>query len=130
MEAPEAIQTSKRSMAQLEAAERNSRLWFIADACDALVEFSTGKTLDDLRTNELLRSAMELQLIRAGNATRRLTLHHPETASKLPTTPELLTMPERLAYGQPHVDDATLWNVITTEVPPLLAEVRALLPSG
>lgn len=130
MEAPEAIQTLNRSMTPLEEAECDSRLWFIADACSAIVEFSSGKTLGDFKANEILQSGLKYELTLAGRALQRLAEHHPETARRLSEAPDMLTIADELAYGQPPVAEEKIWNVITTEVPPLLAEVRALLPSG
>lgn len=39
-------------MSPLEDAERYSRLWHIAGACAAIVEFAEGRTLNDYATDD------------------------------------------------------------------------------
>lgn len=74
-------------MSPLEDAERHSRLWHIADACAAIVEFAAGRTFNDYATDDMLHSAIERKLTIVGEAMVRLRRVDPEIMSKITAVP-------------------------------------------
>ena len=115
-------------MSPLEEAERQSRLWHIADACAAIIRFTEGRTLSDYSTDDMLHSAVERQLTIIGEAMVRLRKGDPEIASAITNMPNIIAFRHKLIHEYPEIDDNRVWELIHNQVPLLLAEVRALLP--
>ena len=78
----------------------------------------------------MLRSAIERQLTIVGEAMVRLRTVDPEIASRIADVPRIIGFRNKLIHEYPDVDSATVWQIIQTDLPRLLAEVRALLPSS
>ena len=115
-------------MSPLEEAEREARLWHIADACAALISFSEGRKLTDYVTDDMLRSAIERKLTIIGEAMVRLRQVDPEIASAITDVPDIIGFRNKLIHEYPEIDDAKVWDIIRNQVPLLLSQVRALLP--
>ena len=115
-------------MTPLEKAERQSRLWHIADACSAVLEFTAGRSIDDYRTTRMLRSAVERELSNLGEAMSRLRRLYPDIASQITDVPGIIGFRNELVHNYPAIDADVVWEIMQNEIPRLLAEVRALLP--
>lgn len=107
-------------MSPLEEAERQSRLWHIANACAAIIRFTKGRTLSDYLPDEMLHSAVERQLTIVGEAMVRLRKADPEIASAITDVPEIIRFRNKLIHDYPEIDDAEVWRIIQEDVPLLL----------
>jgi uncharacterized protein with HEPN domain len=91
------------------------------------VAMARGRARADLDTDRML----ELSLIRltevigeaAGRVPREVQQAHPEIPWAL-----AITMRNRLIHGYDAVDLDALWDTITDDLPPLITQLRALLP--
>ena len=92
-------------------------LWDAREACRLVLEFSTGRTLDDYEESALLRSAVERQLEIVGEALRRLSRMDPETAARIPELESVVGFRNVLAHGYDAVSDRVAWDVVRNDVP-------------
>ena len=115
-------------MTPLEEAERQSRLWHIAEACSAVLEFTSGRSIEDYKSTRMLQSAVERELTKLGEAMRRLRQVYPDISSKITDVPGIIGFRNQLIHNYPAIDAEEVWEIVKHEVPRLLAEVRALLP--
>lgn len=115
-------------MSPLEEAERNSRLWHIANACAAIVEFAEGRTFTDYLNDDMLHSAIERKLTIIGEAMVRLRKVDPAIASKISDVSQIIGFRNKLVHQYPDIEDAQVWKIVGEQIPLLLSEVRALLP--
>ena len=69
-------------------------------------EFTRGRTLDDFKTNELLRSAVERKFIVIGEALVRLEKLDAEWANKLMDFRKIVGFRNVLVHGYEMIDDA------------------------
>jgi len=115
-------------MSPLEQAERQSRLWHIADAAARIIEISANRSLDDYENELPFRWAIERGLSIIGEAMVRLRKVDPEIASAITDVPYIIRFRNKLIHEYPEIDDAKVWDIVQNQVPLLLAEVRVLLP--
>jgi len=93
-------------MSPLEDAERQSRLWHIADSCAALMEFSSGRPLEDYLNDRMLHRAVERELTIIGEAMVRLRKKDPEITSQITDVPEIIGFRNKLIHEYPDIEDA------------------------
>jgi uncharacterized protein with HEPN domain len=115
-------------MSPLEEAERNSRLWHIASACESILEFSDSRTRQDYDDNRMFRLAVERGLMIIGEAMLSVAKKSPALAAQISDAPRIVALRHRLVHDYPNIDSDEVWRIIHEDVPLLLAEVRALLP--
>ncbi len=114
-------------MMPLEEAERQSRLWHIADACAAVINFTASGSVEDYKTQRMLRSAIERELSNIGEAVVRLRKIDPDIALRITNVPGIVGFRNKLVHDYPAIDPDDVWKIVQDEIPLLLAEVRALL---
>jgi uncharacterized protein with HEPN domain len=115
-------------MTPLEEAERQSRLWHLADFCSAVLEFTSGRSIADYKADRMLRSAVERELSKLGEAMRRLRQVYPDISLQITDVPGIIGFRNQLIHNYPAIDADDVWEIVQQEIPRLLAEVRALLP--
>ncbi len=99
----------------------------IRDAAAFVRQATAGKTLDEYRTERLLRQAVERNFEIIGEAVGRLASLEPATAAKLSQYQQIIAFRNLLIHGYDLVDDAQVWEVIERDLPKLQAEVEAAL---
>jgi uncharacterized protein with HEPN domain len=102
----------------------------LADALDAarsIERFRRDLDLEDFRTDELVRAAVERKLEVVGEALNRLSREDPELAARIPDIGRVIGFRNVLAHGYDIVDDEVVWDAITTDLPELTARVEAML---
>lgn len=114
-------------MNQLEQLERKARLWHIQRAASSIVEFTTGRTSTDYEDDEILRLAIERQMITIGEALRRAMEVDPALVEQITRTDEIIAFRNQLVHNYPQIDNKKVWKIIETDLPVLLDEVRVLL---
>ena len=83
----------------------------------------------DLDTDRKLNLSLVRLLEILGEAANRVP---PEDQSQYPQIPwsQLISLRNRLIHGYDQVDFDILWQILTRDLPPLVAELDAILSSG
>jgi uncharacterized protein with HEPN domain len=93
-------------MNQLELLERKSRLWHVEQAASAILKYTAGKSFAQFEADEVTYLACERQLIIIGEALKKAS---------------------DIVHNYPNLDRGRIWRIIESDLPILLAEVRAVL---
>ena len=107
--------------------EAKKRLYDILRAAMLLAEFTDGKSIADYERDIMLRSAVERQFTIIGEAMAQFARFDAEVAARISEYPRIIAFRNVLIHGYADVDDALVWGMLETDVPKLIAEVRALL---
>lgn len=96
-------------------------------AAETAVRFITGKSREEYEHEQLLRNAVERNIEIVGEAARRLT---DEFRAAHPEIPWRVIMATRhiLAHDYDEVDNDIVWRIVTDHLPPLIQQLRTLLP--
>lgn len=114
-------------MNQLEQLERKARLWHIERAASSILRITTGKSLSDYEENELLRLAIERQMITIGEALRRALDVDQTLISQITSVDQIIAFRNQLVHNYPRIEQARVWRIIAIDLPLLLSEVRTAL---
>ncbi|MBK9176235.1 MAG: DUF86 domain-containing protein [Flavobacteriales bacterium] len=102
------------------------------DACDAVIQFMSGKAERDLVTDKLLVSGVTRQIEIIGEAANMLTTElrsdHPEVPWK-----QIIGMRHKIIHEYFAVQTDTVWDVVKNDVPILRGQLSAIiakLPEG
>lgn len=96
----------------------------MAEAAQKAVAFSSGKTREDLATNEMLRFALVKLVEIVGEAAKQVT---DETREKHPDVAwaEAARMRDRLVHHYFDINLDVLWSTVTVDLPGLLEGLDA-----
>ena len=102
------------------------RLHHMLDAARKAAELVHGRTRADLETNEVLVLALTRLLEILGEAARAIS---DQTKRRAPTIAWKLIIGtrDRLIHGYFDVDLNILWEIVTRDLPPLIAELERLV---
>ena len=114
-------------MNQLELLERKTRLWHIEQAVSAILAYTAGKSFVDYEADELIRDACERRLIIVGKAMRKALDVDRQLVGQITDVNEIIAFRNRLVHNYPDLDHGRIWEIIQTDLPALLTEVRAVL---
>jgi uncharacterized protein with HEPN domain len=109
--------------------EREPRkfLWDARAAADAIESFTRGRTLDDFRSDAMLRSAVERQFEIVGEALAQLARADPELAERVPDQRRIVAFRNILVHGYSVIDHARVWHIVEQELPRLRMTLTQLL---
>jgi uncharacterized protein with HEPN domain len=107
--------------------ESSKLLLDIRQALDDIVRFIAGKNLASYQTDAMCRAAVERKFEIIGEACVRLRERFPDTYDKLYDAPKIVGFRNRIIHGYDDVDDAIVWDVITSKLPVLSSQVDDLL---
>lgn len=105
-------------------------LLYVADivaAGEAILEYLAGVSFDRFAVSGEKRAAVERQLFVIGEAAARLPDEWKATRPGVPWR-KIIGLRNLLAHGDWVIEAEELWDVASTKVPELLAELRPLLP--
>jgi uncharacterized protein with HEPN domain len=105
---------------------------YLRDAKEAarrVLRFAAGKTLDDYRSDELPRAAIERQFTILGEALGRLRQLDSALAARITDLPRAVALRNLLVHAYAEIDDQVVWGVVSGPIAGLLAELEALWPS-
>ena len=107
--------------------ETKKYLFDIAEACDLITQFTSGKTLTDYKKDPLLRSGVERQFEIIGEALNQAFQNNPSLAESISNSSRIISFRNRLIHGYATIADEVVWGVLETNLPVLTREVRNLL---
>jgi uncharacterized protein with HEPN domain len=105
-----------------------TRLRDMLDASRRARAFSMGKTRTDLEKDQFLLGFAIVRAIEiVGEAASQVT---PETVASLPEIPwkQIVGMRHRVVHNYNRVDYDIVWDVVTRQIPELIALLEAALP--
>jgi uncharacterized protein with HEPN domain len=101
----------------------------VRQAVELILQFAAGESLEDYRSDALLRSAVERQFEIIGEALNRLDKTDPSTADLISEKKQTIAFRNILIHGYDMVDSQVVWNVVKGDLPRLHSEVVSLLPN-
>src|SRR4051812_37693718 len=101
-------------------------LWDIKDAAEHILRFTRGLSLQAYLSNELTRSAVERQLIRAANSIDALREASATLAGNLPSLP-LSAFRNVIMQGYTDLDHHLVWRIVQESFPSLVSITALLL---
>lgn len=90
------------------------------------VFFCSGRVRTDLDTDRLLNLALVRLLEIVGEAASRVSAAVQSSHTSIPW-PQIVGLRNRLIHGYDAVDFDILWDILQIDLPPLIAELRAIL---
>ena len=93
-------------------------------AASLALGFVSGRSLEQYRSDDLLRSAVERQVEVVGEACRRALADAPELRDRIPEAGLAVGMRNRLAHGYDTVDDEVVLDTVTASFPALLSALE------
>ncbi len=102
-------------------------LYDVVDACNRVLEYTAGFTLEVYSKDRLTRDAVERCLEIVGEALRQALQHHPSLAPLFPEAREIIGLRNILAHEYGDVEDDRVWLVVIGRVPELQSRAAAEL---
>ena len=96
-------------------------------AAERTLRLIAGKSREDYEQDEMLRLAIERSLEIIGEAARRLPSDFRDAHSHIAWRPIMATR-HILAHDYDVVNNDTVWRIVQQHVPPLIEQLRPLLP--
>jgi len=109
--------------------EADIRLRHMLDAAREAAQMAMGKTRADLDSERQLNLSLVRLLEVVGEAASRVPVAEREKYSSLPWS-QIVGLRNRLIHGYDNVDFDILWQIVTKDLPPLIAELTKILLSG
>jgi uncharacterized protein with HEPN domain len=110
--------------------ESKTYLFDIAKACQAICEFTKGKSYEDYEDDNMLRSAVERQFEIIGEAMNRLGRVELKVANAIPEYQRIIAFRNILIHGYAVIQSHTVWGVIEGDLPALAERVDRMLSSA
>ena len=107
--------------------EDRIRLNHMRDATREALSFVAGKTRDDLDIDRQLVLALVKSIEIIGEAAAKTSRRFKTTTSTDIPWRDIIAMRNRLIHAYFDIDLDILWQTVTTELPPLLENLEALL---
>ncbi|MBI3666784.1 MAG: DUF86 domain-containing protein [Acidobacteria bacterium] len=102
-------------------------LFDIAQACEMLEQFTSGKTFTDYAADPMLRSAVERQFEIIGEAVRETLRLEPGLADRISGSERIIAFRNRLIHAYASVADEVVWGIVEARLPVLRREITELL---
>ena len=99
----------------------------IADACDAIIAASSGKSYQDYASSRSLRGWIERELITVGEALQHAIRADATLEATIPDARRIVDFRNVLVHGYHVVDNEVVWRIVAERVPGLLRAARAEL---
>jgi uncharacterized protein with HEPN domain len=96
-------------------------------AAETVRDFIGGRTLEDYRSDLMLRSAVERQFEILGEALGRAIKVEPGLQEWVPALRGAIDFRNVIAHEYDRLADATIWDIACNELPALLADLEAEL---
>jgi uncharacterized protein with HEPN domain len=108
--------------------EDSVRLRHMLDAARKVVEFAHGRSRTDLDTDEMLQLALVRLIEVLGEAAKGVS---PDCRQAYPEIPwkQIAGTRDRLVHGYFDVDLDIVWEIVSADLPDLLATLEKIIPS-
>ena len=93
----------------------------------AVQQFTDGRSFSEYEGDLMMRSAVERQLEIIGEALGQARQVDEALEERLPELPRILALRNRVIHGYDTVDDEIIWDIVQTNVPELVRQLKALL---
>jgi uncharacterized protein with HEPN domain len=102
-------------------------LFDMREAAKAVADFTHGHVMDDLRNEDILRSAVYYKFVIIGEALSKLRQRDPSTAERLSEYNRIIGFRNQIIHGYSMVDHETTWRIVEKKIPILIRELDELL---
>ncbi len=102
------------------------RLRHMLDACREAVQFSQGRSRNDLDSDRLFQLAMFRLVEIIGEAASHLSKETHALHVGIPW-PQIISTRNRLIHGYDQIDHDILWNILTQDLPPLIPTLEGIV---
>lgn len=102
-------------------------LYDIRLACEALVQFTNGKSLNDYQADLLLRAGVERELMIIGEALNQAMRVAPTLAEKITGIRQVINFRNIIVHGYSTIENETVWGILQKDLPVLYDQPCALL---
>jgi uncharacterized protein with HEPN domain len=105
-------------------------LWDMLQSIRFLMEFTAGRTVEELRNNRGFRSAVEREMQIIGEALMHLAKSWPEIAERISEHNRIISFRHVLVHGYDAINPDVVWNIIQNKLHLLSSEIEVLLKEG
>lgn len=99
----------------------------VVDAGSAIQDAIEGISLEAYGESRLIRSSVEREFIIVGEALTQLARIDQALFTEIELASEIISFGNKLTHEYAKVNNAVVWGVIETELPPLIQRCRQLL---
>lgn len=103
-------------------------LFDMLQAAETVLRYVAGKTREDFEQDDRTRHAVERNLEIIGEAARRLNKEFRDQHTEFEWRAIMATR-HILAHDYDEVDNDIVWRITTHHIPPLILQLKALIPS-
>ena len=103
-----------------------ARLGHMLDAARKAVSFCRGRSRAELETTEMLSLSLVRLLEIVGEAAREVSSEYRTTHPTIPWK-NIIGMRDRLVHGYFDINHDVVWETVTHDLPPLIAELEHLV---
>jgi len=96
------------------------------EAANLIAGFLENKTLSDLKTEPLLRSAVYYQFTIVGEALTQLRQQDEATAQRISEASRIIGFRNQVVHGYGKIDDEITWRILQTKLSILRRELELL----
>ncbi|HEV2734438.1 MAG TPA: HepT-like ribonuclease domain-containing protein [Longimicrobiaceae bacterium] len=104
-----------------------AHLWDMREFARAATSIAEGLTLERLRSNQHDQLALAKAIELVGEAASRLSKEFRDAHPEVPWS-AIIGMRNRLVHDYRRIDFARVWGIVQRNIPPLLANLEALIP--
>ena len=108
-------------------ARTGAALLDMVEALEAVQDFVAERTYDACTTDRMLRRAIERELEILGEAANRVPKSFQAIHSEIDWG-QIIGLRNVIIHRYDQLEDKQMWDIITVQVPPLLAQVKPLVP--
>ena len=117
-----------RRLASSSLENRTKKLLFdVLASGRSICEWCSARSFSDYERDRQLRRAVEREFEVIGEALNRLSQADSMVAARIGERQRIIGFRNRIIHGYDAIDDATVWGVVESHLPRLVAEVETLL---
>jgi uncharacterized protein with HEPN domain len=102
-------------------------LFDVETACDLVLKFTRGTTLDAFLRDEMVQSAVERQSEIIGEALKQAVGLDQTLSERISDVNRIIAFRNRLIHGYASVSPQVVWGIVTNDIPKLLTEIRVVM---
>lgn len=102
-------------------------LFDIRLACEALIEFTRDRSLDNYQDDLLLRSGVERQIEIIGEALNQASKIDPTLAEEINGFRQIVNLRNVIIHGYATIENETIWGILQNDLPVLHEQIWRLL---